>query len=203
MSTVAVVRKGGCTAIAADTLSSFGTRRLSATYNREPSKILRVGESYLGLTGWGVQRLVLEHLFASMSAPPRLSSKADIFDLLLKVHQRLKEAYYLSPRASEDDAFETSQLWLMIANAHGIFGVYSNRSVIEFERFWSTGSGSDYALGAMHAIYDMTADARSIAEAAVRAAAEFDESTGGPVESYVIPLAAGRAAEDFDLLLKV
>ena len=40
-----------------------------------------------------------------------------------------------------------------IANAHGIFGVYSMRDVIEYERFWASGSGGDYALGAMHALY--------------------------------------------------
>ena len=43
----------------------------------------------------------------------------------------------------------------------------------------------------------------AIAEAAVRAAIEFDDSTGGPVESYVVSPAAARAAEDLDLLLKV
>jgi hypothetical protein len=37
----------------------------------------------------------------------------------------------------------------------------------------------------------------------VRAASEFDESTGGPVESDVVSPAAARAAEDFDLLLRV
>ena len=203
MSTVVTVRKNGFTAIAADTLSSFGTRKLSATHNRQASKILRVGDSYIGITGWGVQKLVLEHLFASMSVTPRLADKAEIFDLLLKLHQRLKDAYYLVSQATSDDAFETSQLSLMIANASGIFGLYSNRSVIEFDRFWGSGSGSDYALGAMHALYGGAADARSIAEAAVLAAAEFDDSTGAPVESYVIPLHAAREVEQSDLLLKV
>jgi ATP-dependent HslUV protease, peptidase subunit HslV len=203
VSTVVIVKKNGHTAIAADTLASFGTRKLSAAYQRRASKLLRVGESYIGATGWGVQLLVLEHLFASMSAPPRLAGKAEIFELLLKMHQRLKEAYYLTPRSSEDDAFESSQLFLMIANPHGIFGVYSNRSVIEFERFWASGSGMDYALGSMHASYDGSDDAKSIAEAAVRAAIEFDDGTGGPVESYAIQLDAARAAEELDLLLKV
>lgn len=203
MSTVVVVKKNGWTAIAADTLSTFGTRKLSATHKRNASKILRAGDSYVGLTGWGVQRQVLEHLFASMCAPPALASVAEIFDLLLKVHQRLKESYYLSPRSTEEDAFEPSQLSLTIANGHGIFGVYSNRNVIEFERFWAAGSGSDYALGAMHSIYDGAADAKSIAEAGVRAAIEFDDGTGGPVESYVMPLTAARGVEDPDRLLKV
>lgn len=76
-------------------------------------------------------------------------------------------------------------------------------TTFEYERFWASGSGSSYALGAMQALYDGPHEARSIAEAAVRAAIEFDDSTGGPVESYVVSPAAARAAEDHDLLLKV
>ncbi len=30
----------------------------------------------------------------------------------------------------------------LIANAHGIFGAYSMRDVLEYERFWASGSGS-------------------------------------------------------------
>jgi hypothetical protein len=37
----------------------------------------------------------------------------------------------------------------------------------------------------------------------VQAAIEFDEGTGGSVESFAAPLDAARAAEDFDRLLKV
>ena len=51
----------------------------------------------------------------------------------------------------------------LVANAHGLFGVYSLRDVFEYERFWASGSGGEYALGAMHALYD-TADALTIAE---------------------------------------
>ena len=97
MSTITVVRKNGAIAIAADTLTSFGPRKLSAEYNRQPSKIFRLGASFVGLAG----------------------------------------------------------------------------------------------------------DARAIAVAGVGAAIDFDESTGGPVESHVIPLAVERAAEEGELLLKV
>jgi|SRR5688500_16920289 ATP-dependent protease HslVU (ClpYQ) peptidase subunit len=202
MSTITIVKKNGCVAIAADTQACFGSRKLPAAHDRHAGKILRVGASFVGMTGWGVQQLVLEHLFASAGDPPRLASKTEIFNVLLTLHQRLKQEYFLSPRSTEEDAFETSQLQLMIANPFGIFGVYSNRSVIEFERFWASGSGSDYALGAMHSVYESACDAIGIAEAGVRAAIEFDDATGAPIESHALQLSASPV-EELELLLKL
>ena len=203
MSTIAVVKKNGVVAIAADTLTTCGSRKVSAAHNRQPSKILRIGASFVGVTGWSVSMQVLERVFRAASTPPSLSSTGQIFDTLLELHPRLKQEYFLVPRGDADDAYELSHLNLLIANQHGIFSASTMRDVTEYERFWASGSGSSYALGALHALYDAPGDARSIAEAAVRAALEFDDSTGGPVESETTPLAAARAVEDFDLLLKV
>jgi ATP-dependent HslUV protease, peptidase subunit HslV len=202
MSTITIVRKNGSVAIAADTQASFGSRKLSANYDRHAGKILRVGSSFIGMTGWGVEQLVLEHLFTSAGEPPLLAGKTEIFGVLLKVHQRLKQEYFLTAQAGEEDAFESSQLSLMIANSFGIFGAYSNRSVIEFERFWASGSGSDYALGAMYSVYESAVDALSIAEAGVRAAIEFDGATGAPIESHALQLSA-PPVEELELLLKL
>ena len=38
-----------------------------------------------------------------------------------------------------------------IANASGIYGLYSYREIFEFKEFWGKGSGRIPALGAMHA----------------------------------------------------
>ena len=43
---------------------------------------------------------------------------------------------------------------MVIANASGIYGLYSYREVFEFKEFWGIGSGRSFALGAMHAGYD-------------------------------------------------
>ena len=191
MSTVAVVKKNGFVAIAADTLSTFGPRKLSAPYSANAGKIIQIGESYLGMTGLAVNQQVLEHAFRLEANPPAFSNTFDIFEAFLKLHARLKQEYFLSPRAGEYDVYEPTHINALIANAHGLFGVYSMRDVIEYERFWASGSGGDYALGAMHALYDSAADAVTIAEAAVRAAADFDDATGAPVESHSVPLEPG------------
>jgi len=90
---------------------------------------------------------------------------------------------------------------LLIANQHGIFGLYSMRTVLEYERYWASGSGSDYALGAMCAVYEAMADAVAIAETGVRAAIEFDDGCGAPIESHFVPLEPGtQPLEPLELL---
>ena len=200
MSTITIVRKNASVAIAADTEASFGSRKLSARYERHAGKILRVGESFIGMTGWGVQQL--DRLIASAGEPPLLANKTEIFGVLLKMHERLNEEYFLDLLRDECDAFESTPMSLMIANSFGIFGVSSNRSVIEFERFWASGSGSDYALGAMYSVYESAVDALSIAEAGVRAAIEFDDATGAPIESHALQLSA-PPVEELELWLKL
>jgi ATP-dependent protease HslVU (ClpYQ) peptidase subunit len=201
VSVITVVKKNGLVAIAADTQSSSGSRKMSARHNRQPGKIARIGASYIGSTGWSVHQQVLAHLFAGVTEPPAFSSAAQIFDVFLKLHPRLKQEYYLNPRGGDDEAYESSQMTLLIANQHGIFGLYSMRTVLEYQQYWASGSGSDYALGAMHAIYDAVADAAAIAEAGVRAAIEFDDGCGAPIESHAVPLEPGtQPLEPLELL---
>ena len=50
----------------------------------------------------------------------------------------------------------------------------------EYQRFWAIGSGAEYALGAMFALYDELDDAEQIALRAVKAGAEFNSGTALP-----------------------
>lgn len=200
VSTVTVVKKNGYVAIAADTLTSFGTRKLSATHNKRASKILRIGSSLVGLSGAAANVRVLEHAFKEAGEKP-LDSAAEIFGVFMKLHERLTHEYGMNI-GHPSLAYESTAMTLMIANQNGIFGIYSMREVVEHERFWASGSGGDYALGAMHALYEVAPDALSIAEAGVRAAVEFDDGTGAPVESHVIRLPV-LEVEELELLLKL
>ena len=53
MTTVAVVRKQGVAAVAADTLTKWGSAKESALYIANHEKILKVGESLIAVTGFG------------------------------------------------------------------------------------------------------------------------------------------------------
>src|SRR4051812_37382792 len=189
MSTIAVVRKNGQAVIAADTLTKRGSLKEPAAYVVNHQKILRVGDSYLAVCGPMTAQLVLEDYFSSAHAGVNLDSVPAIFRAWLPLHQALKDHYFLRPEEDEEDDYESSRMCVVIANAHGIFGIAAYREVQEFTRFYSYGMGCDYAMGAMYAGYDDPGrSAEDVARLGVEAAAEFDDSTGLPVLAYTVAL---------------
>lgn len=188
MTTIVVVRKGEQAVIAADCLTTFGTTRLAPAYDRSPEKITRHGDSYIGVAGSAAHQLVLENLLERSDMDFR--GKAAIYESFRKLHPLLKDEHFLNPKEEDDDPYESSQMTCMIANPWGIFAVYSMREVFEFDRFWSIGSGRDFALGAMYSLYAREDDVAAIARAGIEAGAEFDTGTAGPVTLHTVRLAA-------------
>jgi ATP-dependent HslUV protease subunit HslV len=158
VTTVVVVRKAGQVAIAADTLVTFGDTRLSHRYEAN-SKLFKVdtptGPSWVGMAGTVAHFPVLRK---AMNALPKdqllLGSRDEVFDTFVKLHPLLKETFFLQTKEDDNDPYESSQFSVVIANASGIFGLYSYREVFEFKEFWGIGSGRGFALGAMHAVWD-------------------------------------------------
>lgn len=188
MTTCVVVKKDNQIAIAADTLVTFGDTRLSNSYEAN-SKIFKVGDSYITLAGTAAHFPVMRKLLTEMGDSCKLSNRDEVFETYSKVHQILKENYFLNTKEEEDDPYESSQIVSLIANPHGIFGVYSYREVFSFDRFWGIGSGRNFALGAMYAVYERAESARKVAEIGVQAGAEFDKSTSAPFQLYSFPMA--------------
>ena len=184
MTTIVVVRKGDQVAIAADTLVTFGDTRLSGAYEVN-EKIFKVGDSYIGVAGTAAHFPVLRRLLTSME-DVRLGSREEVFMTFMRVHALLKQHYYLNTREDDDDPYESSQLTALIANASGIYGIYSYREVFSFDRFWAIGSGRNFALGAMHAVYERIDSASGIAEAGIQGGIEFDKSSAGPYRLHSI-----------------
>lgn len=188
MTTVAVARKGSQVAIAADSLVTFGDTRLAHGYEAN-DKVFRVADSWFGMAGTTAHFPVLRKALGGLAAEDlRLGSRDEVFETFLKLHPKLKETFFLNPKEDEGDPYESSQFTVLIANATGIYGVYSYREVFEFDRFWAIGSGRTYALGAMYAAWDGKRGAREIAELGVRAGCEFDKNSDGPVKAHTIKL---------------
>lgn len=192
MTTVVVVKKAGQVAIAADTLVTFGDTRLGHRY--EPnSKLFKVdavgGLSYVGIAGTVAHFPVLRK---AMTALPKdqlkLGSKDEVFDTFTKLHPMLKESFFLQTKEDDNDPYESSQFSVLIANATGIYGLYSYREVFEFNQFWGIGSGRSFALGAMYAVWDKAKTAREVAMVGLHAGCEFDKNSGGPMELLTIKL---------------
>jgi len=177
-------------AVGADTLCCLGATKESAAYVANHSKIIQVGESYLALAGHASWPLVLTSYFAGLEETPSLDSPQAIFEAAKALHLALKEDYFLDPSSDSGEEFESSQLECLIANPRGIFGLYRLRSVQEYVRFYSFGSGYKFALGAMHAVYETAGSAEGVARAGLEAAAEFDDGTGRPLEVRTIELAS-------------
>src|SRR5437764_54606 len=168
MTTLVAVRKNDEIAIAADSLTTFGDTRLPAEFDRSFDKIVKHRDTYVGLCGSAAHQLVFENLLAKQ---PDLdfSSKAAIFETFSRLHPILKEQHFLNPKEEEDDPYESSQVTALVANRHGIFGVYSMREVFEYTQFWAVGSGREFALGAMYTQYERLKTATAIAKIGIEA----------------------------------
>ena len=194
MTTVVVVKKAGQVAIAADTLVTFGETRLSQRFEAN-SKVFKVdtpaGISYVGMAGTVAHFPALRK--AMMALPKedlKLGSKDEVYDTFLKLHPVLKETFFLQTKEDDNDPYESSQFSVVVANASGIFGLYSYREVFEFKEFWGIGSGRGFALGAMHAVWDKAKTAREVALAGMSAGCEFDKNSAGPIDVFTLKLKA-------------
>ena len=154
MSTVVVVRKGGTVCIAADSLTSFGDLRMGADYEAGHDKILVHEDSYLGIVGSAAHQLVMESILQQDEIKVDFSSRMAVFETFRSLHPVLKDRYFLNAKDEADDPYESTQIDALIACPYGIFGVHSLREVCEYKKFWAIGSGCEYALGAMFAVYD-------------------------------------------------
>jgi len=187
MTTLVAVRKNDEIAIGADSLTTFGDTRLPAEFDRTPDKIIKYQGTYIGLCGSAAHQLVFESLLAKQNDLD-FSNKAGIFETFRKLHPILKEQHFLNPKEEEDDPYESTQVTALVANEHGIFGVYSMREVFEYSRYWAVGSGREFALGAMFAEYPKLRSAAAIARVGIAAGATFDRNSGLPMTLYTVAL---------------
>lgn len=193
MTTIVVVRKGRDIAIAADTMTKWGSGKETADYVVNHGKLLQVGDTWLGLTGSATFKTILRDYFSRPKVRARFDTPLAIFRTWQALHVALKADYQLIATSHDDEPLESTRFDALVANRHGIFGVVAHRTVQEFSRYYAFGSGSNYAMGALHALYgDRTITAEALARRAVETAAEFDDATGLPVDSQKISPSAPR-----------
>lgn len=188
MSTIVVVRKNDKVCIAADSLTTFGDLRMGSAYDRDYDKLQSYDGGYFGIVGSAAHALVMESVLSDDKLEIDFNSRLGIFETFRALHPVLKEHYFLNSKDEEDDPYEATHIDALICNPKGIFGVYSLREVSEYHKFWAIGSGSEFALGAMHALYDRLDSAEEIARAGVEAGAEFNTATALPISLKVIEL---------------
>jgi ATP-dependent HslUV protease subunit HslV len=192
VSTIVVVVKNNLACIAADSLTSFGDTRQAAEYVADSDKIIQFSgngsDNYLGIVGSAAHHLVMQNLIINHADKIDFSNRLAIFNTLKTIHPILKDEYFLNSKEEDNDTYESSRVDGLVMNANGIFGIYSLREVDQYSRFWAVGSGSEFALGAMHAAFDLLEDAEQIAQAGINAGAVFDNGSALPMTSYSIEL---------------
>jgi ATP-dependent protease HslVU (ClpYQ) peptidase subunit len=187
MSVIVAVRKGTQITIAADTQDNFGDLRPPAD-NHEAIKLRPVGGAVLGASGWALYDDILEDY---LERRPRVSlrNRKEVFSFFVQFWKDLKKHYPFvndQPGKESDSPFANLDASFLVASPGGIFLVSSNMSVSDFRKYYAIGSGSDYALGAVHAVYDEVKNPETIAERAVLAAIAYDNSCGGRIVSHTI-----------------
>ena len=186
MSTICAVRKNGKICLAADTATAFGDMVASSELVASHTKMFCHDDTWFGVIGSVAHSFALRealHLAEKLD----LTSTDAIYRSFLDLHAILKEETFLKTDEEEDDPYESSQMELLLVNGSGLYTVHSYRDVIAYNRYWALGSGSDFALGAMRAVYD-TAECEEIARVGIDVGCEFDSASQLPLEIQVLDL---------------
>lgn len=193
MTIIAAAIKDRKISISCDTQTNFGSLKVNASSMNDHNKLFEVNNSVIGVSGWSATTQIIEHLIETSPDMFKLSSRWEIFEMLLAVHQKLKDDYFIETSEDSDQPVESNQLDGLVINRQGIFSFGSYREVHQWDKYWALGSGKRLALGAMHALYETDASARDISEAGVKAAAEYDDGCNLPLKTIVLDVADSDA----------
>ena len=105
MTTVVVVRKDRGIAIAADTMTKWGSGKETADYVVNHGKLLQVGDTWLGLTGNATFKTILRDYFSRPKVRARFDTPLEIFRTWQSLHVALKADYNLIATGHDDEVF--------------------------------------------------------------------------------------------------
>lgn len=189
MTTICAVKKGKRLCIASDTLTLFGSRKeVAEKHVFDHGKIIRIGSNFVGICGHPSWELILNQYFKQIDNSTEWKTADQIFEIFNILHQRLKDHYFLNSFPSRYIPLECSNFEILIINPHGIFEVDYVRVVRQYKYFSAIGTGEEYALGAIKAVYDLITDPEEIVKIAIEAAAQFDRKTDLPLQTHCINL---------------
>lgn len=178
MTTITAVKKNNTLSICSDSLTLFGTCKEAEAYVINDTKIIQHGTAYIGFSG----HPSLVDIF--LNERP----KNTLTEFLYTLHQTLKKHYFLLNLQNTSHSFQTIPFDLLCISPDGIIEMDYQRSVRKYTRFTAIGTGEEYALGSMQALYNTSLTSKSIANKGVEIAAKFDRKTALPAFSCSIHL---------------
>jgi len=182
MSIAVAVKKGKTIVLAADSQTTFGSTRVPAG-NHKIAKIRRVGPAFLATTGWGLYENILDDYLGAKKAPS-LADRKSAFAFFLGLWKELHQKYpFVNDQCDDKNSpFGDLDATFLIANRGGILHVASDLSITEFDKYHAIGSGTDFSLGVLYALYDQVSDPEKLARKSVEAAMAFNVYCGGQIQ---------------------
>ena len=183
MSIAVAVQKDNQIILATDSLVSFGSGCVP-TENYTSNKMLTIGDSHLAATGWALYDNMMLDYLSGLETAPTLHSEAQIYRFFLDFWRKAKEDYSLVNEQCDDknSPFADLDAYFLLTNHTGIYSIASNMNVLKFSQYYAVGSGADYSMGALHAIYESDLSAEQLVKKAVASAIALDTSCGGTIK---------------------
>lgn len=190
MSTIVVTRKGGWASIATDSQYSIGSMLVPPDLKINSHKIYQVREAFIALTGWAAIDDIVESLIREHLDMLDFSNRAAIFNTFLNIQGLLVSDYFVNPDEESDQPVASSQIEGAAISPEGIFMFSSYRNVNAYNRYWASGSGREYALGAMHCAFDRVDSSKELAQIGIESACAFDSASSLPFQLKSVKLSS-------------
>src|SRR5271168_1136245 len=171
MTILVAVKKNKRVFVGADRMTTFGNEYATDLVNG--SKIIKLKHGYVATTGYSLLDNVIEHLYKTNNKliDNTFSNRHDVFSFFLELYNEMKKSYTLVD--SGKDTYANFYNAFLVVTAKSIYGISSNLSVHEYDRFAARGSGSDYSLGCLYGCYELIDDGFEIARLALEAACRY------------------------------
>jgi ATP-dependent protease HslVU (ClpYQ) peptidase subunit len=183
MTCVVAAKKGSVISIAADSLVTLDPENNKFTGIANESKIIHATHFRIGYAGYGPIKHILELLLDTAPEDSPILWKSSKINNQRTAHEFM-ESYcdLFTEKLGEDYDNKTD---LLIVTKDHIFCCFPDE-VYEIGTYWSIGSGSPYALGKMHGLYEEVEPGNlpMLTKAAVDSAINFSSSCGGPIQEF-------------------
>lgn len=180
MTILVAVKKDGRIFLGADRITTFGSEYVTDLV--DGSKIIKLKHGYIATSGYALIDNVVEHLYKSdhKLVENTFNDRSEVFSFFLELYTEMKKTYNLVDSGKE--TYANFHNVFLLVTARSIFGVASNMTVFEYDRFVSKGAGEDLALGCLYGTYDLLSDGFEITRLALEAACKFSVYCKEPLD---------------------
>lgn len=194
MTILVAVKKEGKVFLGADRITTFGNEYVTDLVGG--SKIIKLKHAYIATSGYSLLDNVIEHLYHSnhkMMENP-FKNRSNVFAFFLDLYNELKKSYTLVEPGK--DTYASMYNVFLVVTPTSIYGVSTNLSVSEYDRYAARGAGADYAVGCLYGLYDVVNDGFELTRLALESACHFSVYCKEPIDIIKVK------AEDFGRVSK-